>query len=122
MRAPKNAAGRNTRCPKCGTTLVVPKPSPEYPHLPPPHQTVTSREPTPQPVVVDPPDDFAFAASMDGSSPAPGESDRKAVPGAVLVFQQLDIHTKVAALAAGDQNGGRYTDQGVIRTPDLPQG
>jgi hypothetical protein len=111
MRAPDSAAGRKTKCPKCGTTLVVPKPSAEHAQRPdqqPLPLSVTGPKPTP--VRIDSPPkptsallgrDSGFAARTDESPPdARGESLRASVPGAVPAIQQLDMHSKIAALAA----------------------
>jgi hypothetical protein len=49
LRAPDNMAGRKTKCPKCGTAVVVPSPAPEAPEP-------VRAEPLPQPVKrVEPP-------------------------------------------------------------------
>jgi len=56
--------------------------------------------PTPEPASAQLREDFDFAARTDGLAPqAPGESLRKSRP-VVLTFQQLDLHTKIAAGAA----------------------
>ena len=50
MRAPDSAAGRKTKCPKCGTALVVPRPGAEHaqsPHQQPLPRSVSGSEPTP---------------------------------------------------------------------------
>ena len=111
MRAPDSAAGRKTKCPKCGTALVVPRPGAEHaqsPHQQPLPLSVTGPEPTPvrfesppKPTSALLGKDFGFAATTDESPPdARGESLCALVPGAVPAIQQLDMHTKIAALAA----------------------
>ena len=111
MRAPDSAAGRKTKCPKCGTALVVPRPGSDHaqsPHQQPLPRSVSGSEPTP--VRFDSPPkptsallgkDFGFEARTDeSSSDTRGESVRSSVPGAVPAIQHLDMQTKVAALAA----------------------
>lgn len=101
MRAPESAAGRKTKCPKCGATLVVPNPSVKSAHDVPPSQPVTSSVPTPEPASVRQPEDFDIAIRLAQLAPqARGELPCESVPSAVLRFQQLDIYTKIAAGAA----------------------
>jgi hypothetical protein len=111
MRAPDSAAGRKTKCPKCGTALVVPRPGTEHaqsPHQQPLPLSVTGPEPTPvrlesapKPTSALLSKEVGFAARTNESPPdAHGDSLRASVPGAVPAIQQLDMHTKIAALAA----------------------
>src|SRR5262249_29172586 len=109
MRAPESAAGRKTKCRKCGTALVVPKPAAEHATPPPmllravahPQSTPApfnlQAEPTSAPLG----EEFDFSAAREGASPAIGrESLRATVPGPVPAIQQLDIPTKIGLFAA----------------------
>src|SRR5271157_5201409 len=108
MRAPDSLAGRKTKCPKCGTALVVPRPGAEHPQRSNPQplpQSVKGAEPTPVPVMLAPesapPLAKDLAAATDESPPnSRGRSLSASAPGPVPAIQELDMHTKIAALAA----------------------
>lgn len=73
MQIPDVAGGRQTKCPKCGIVLVVPKPDTE---------------------------EFPFATTPEASTPQlTGELPcKKPIPNTIPAFRQLDAHTKIAVL------------------------
>jgi DNA-directed RNA polymerase subunit RPC12/RpoP len=96
LRAPDTAAGRNTKCPKCGSAIVVQAPSHDHiqpPQPPPLRQPISSAQPAPK-LPISSPKAVSLPLHRDSKS-------QDNVPETRAYSTQLDPDAKIALSAAG---------------------